>query len=934
MKAVKCQRIDGEMRYSTQKLYLDDEEKLSRQVSDLQMEKKHTVFCIAGVTPERIIADRPSIKYWAGNHSINEFKGRNELRLINNATLKYTATKTAPKTLLNSITKALAKTGAYTSIDIFIFCVSDAHVEWLRSQSTSSSQFEGNETWDCDDADAQPRLRTRDVSHRVHPNACYTPMHRHAGVPDISSYKFVGDAIAYQSFHEKQKWGSFYILRSKPCGVGRYENAGVCPHCQSITGNTIRNDSLVSITYEGSQYSAVLEQNPMLSQQLINISPCQHVQQNGMPVCDLSVEKRDIRLIHDLATNVLHGRDQGDITAVSTLKGLVESMSTQFAVYMDVAQASARSMPHFHIYCLPSDAAPLPSWEPASWDIAQDQDADTKIKRMLGAPFYCVTLTGASLDALAATIVKLSARLKALHIPYNLLVYPKSVGTSPNGGTEGIPNIVIVPRVREFSMEVGQVLSGLEFLSGIVAPDFECIGVMDSVVRDRAFRSVTLSDEAALYFERELRAKFGLPPAGKAVYASRNKQNEIRPVVKKNEIFRTGTNSAKNSHWCSRSGAVTTEHAASNNRETEDILVRIVRFSISQADRLVLTQLGNDAAMTEYVLGNDAGGYIVDPGPHREFRVGQKVVVLSRKLCNNCEQCRMFSGNICSSMTHGGKDFHGSFAQLVPVSRDRVVPVGRNFATDALPLVQPLASVLHAIFRIKERLSSFQQQSGTEDALNHPVTVYGMGPMGCLVTLALQRFWPTLPVVCIEPNDIRRKYAHTLSIGKQIEAAMPDAHRSRISIVTSSSLDAYREACNCIFGSGVVLAFSELDLKDRNSSDEKRRMEASILNALHLGEETRLQENRPTFVGTNGFNHDDIHRAISELLSHYTTHYSKVYEVLVDGLDAEGGRIRGMIKDKVSPAGRIVEAYLSPDGGLDAVNGTLISKSLKVLVRV
>ena len=119
-------------------------------------------------------------------------------------------------------------------------------------------------------------------------------------------------------------------------------------------------------------------------------------------------------------------------------------------------------------------------------------------------------------------------------------------------------------------------------------------------------------------------------------------------------------------------------------------------------------------------------------------------------------------------MEHLGFDLHGNLATLMAFPYQCVLPAGADFPDDALPLVEPLACVLRALFLI---LLGLRQLADEEGAL----TIFGGGPMGCLTALAVQRNWSGIRVRIVEPNARRREVIANWSKAFEVtESAPPD----------------------------------------------------------------------------------------------------------------------------------------------------------------
>ncbi|MBR9978301.1 MAG: alcohol dehydrogenase catalytic domain-containing protein, partial [Bacteroidetes bacterium] len=367
---------------------------------------------------------------------------------------------------------------------------------------------------------------------------------------------------------------------------------------------------------------------------------------------------------------------------------------------------------------------------------------------------------------------------------------------------------------------------------------------------------------------------------------------------------------------------------------TPDVLVHIRRAGISSLDR-------QDVASAQpgvFILGREAGGNVIDPGPYGELHAGMKVAVIPRIICKTCDYCTNMYGNLCQSAQRAGTDFHGGLARLVALPRACLYPVGDDFPTDALPLVDGLSAVLHALFRVKECFNHTSYEHIKSDPAIDPVTVFGAGPMGCLIALALQRFWPHIPVTLIEPLEVRRDFVESNRIAACVYEQFPDDKRSNVSFVTSDTLLAHENAVATVSNGGVIVLFSGLSPDEANKVNEQGSIQGNELQSIHKTEETReytiKARNSYTLLGSVGYNNDDVGRAVQELQEHYADHYRTIQTMIIRGLDAtRGRRPRGMRECLPPRAGQpAVEALLSPEGIHDRENGKFIAGTQKVLI--
>ncbi|MEM7133128.1 MAG: alcohol dehydrogenase catalytic domain-containing protein [Chloroflexota bacterium] len=371
------------------------------------------------------------------------------------------------------------------------------------------------------------------------------------------------------------------------------------------------------------------------------------------------------------------------------------------------------------------------------------------------------------------------------------------------------------------------------------------------------------------------------------------------------------------------------------NQHDPNILIRICRLSICHSDRRVM-QGGKDNTLEQkLILGHEAGGFVVDPGPYQnELEPGAKVVLLPHVTCqDNCKYCQNLKQNLCPHMRHLGFHLNGTMSDLIAVPRQCVFPVDDEFPMNALPLVEPLACVLRSLHRleIKQVMRTLLEDRRLTDTL---FTIYGGGPMGCLAALAVKRLWPDLNVKIIEPNDRRRNIIEQSNIPCEVVPQLEKNRQNQISFVATSSLNASIEAVRSASNNGYVILFSGINLYELNppnkaeqilgeSLEEVHRKELSVMEANALGKRVHL-------VGSSGYNFDDVHKSSIELHRHYE-YYNKVQNVEIAGLSSYFAYYKISSKNHRFniPA---IEALMAPNGIDDQLFGPIIAETLKVLI--
>jgi threonine dehydrogenase-like Zn-dependent dehydrogenase len=360
-------------------------------------------------------------------------------------------------------------------------------------------------------------------------------------------------------------------------------------------------------------------------------------------------------------------------------------------------------------------------------------------------------------------------------------------------------------------------------------------------------------------------------------------------------------------------------------RLNANVLVRITRASICQSDRRVLAKTKSNELSKGWALGHEAGGYIVDPGPWADLVAGDKVVILPHLSCGECESCHRYMSNLCPNMKHLGFHLNGSLADLMAFPYQCVLPVRDDFPDDALPLIEPLACVFRALFRIRHALDVCARG-------NHSLTIFGAGPMGCLAALAARRKWKEIHIRMIEPNPIRHKVVLDGNFADLVVNRVSPHQQSVISFVACSNFEASVDAIENTEYGGTVMLFSGINTDEQSGG--RRDYHGKNLENIHRREKVVIQEDafgehRVRLIGSSGYILDDVQRAIEELKKHYTTHYIKVQNVEIDGLNCNSA-VYVEPPTPVPFGEKAVQALLSPHG----VGDQHVARTLKVLIRL
>jgi threonine dehydrogenase-like Zn-dependent dehydrogenase len=749
-----------------------------------------------------------------------------------------------------------------------------------------------------------------------------------------SAPAFRGRLVPYTRRRSMWEWGACHLDNRDRALRRRPLHPGPCPLCALVT-EPAPTQPVSFLEFAGETILAIQNNNPIVEGHLLLFPP---PAPEGWRLVEhrIDLDVADFELILTIAATGFDGLSIRPDPRTSGIPVLDEASAVRtrpWAVYVNAFPGTGRSVEHLHLNGVPAHHVPLPPWPVAPWSICADRSQGTTMSRLAGAPFYAIAVEGATAPDVAATLARLHAEMNRWQVPYNLIAWPRG-GT---GGDADAFRVAVVPRGAEHCEAADQKVAGLEFLTGVLIPGRDRLGAMSAIHRAAAFRQASLADAEQLALERRLRGAFDTPASGCAVVpiggddGSSGRPTALRPVVRPNTVL---DDPALAGRWSDAAPAGTRSYDAM--RREANVLVRITRASICQSDRRVLLGTKPSTLATRpYVLGHEAGGYVVDPGPWAgELHAGRKVVVLPHLTCGRCRACRAYMQNQCEHMRHLGFHLHGSLADLMCFPFQCILPVPDEFPDDALPLVEPVACVLRALFRIKEPIAEAAREATGDAAPAQPFTIYGAGPMGCLAARAVRRFWPGLLIHMVDPDPERRRLVDRHGIADTVAPAMAPGATSRIGFVASSTLQATADAIASARPGGTVLLFSGINVDDLARDHDGLPLDAAVLERTHRFEETLEEELPARLVGSSGYGFDDSARSVVELGRHHD-HYGVVQNVIIDGLDADRAVADdGGIAATGAPGSMVVETFLSPAGIEDAENGTTIARTIKVLIRM
>ena len=251
--------------------------------------------------------------------------------------------------------------------------------------------------------------------------------------------------------------------------------------------------------------------------------------------------------------------------------------------------------------------------------------------------------------------------------------------------------------------------------------------------------------------------------------------------------------------------AVLTGPAAIEVRERDaprpdphEVVVRVESVGICGTDLSI--HAGKIPVTYPRVMGHEIVGTVEAGADAR----GERVLVDPGIACGRCRQCREGRTNICTAGWLIGRDRDGGLCELVAVPASNVHPLPDGLDSSTAPVIQVLATCVHA----QRRIRVFPEES---------VVVLGLGVTG-LLHLQLARLRGARPVIGITRSaaklSIARELGADLTIsaeGTEVEAvreALPDGADLVIECV--GTVDAMARSMEMVRTGGRILAYGTM----------------------------------------------------------------------------------------------------------------------------
>jgi (R,R)-butanediol dehydrogenase/meso-butanediol dehydrogenase/diacetyl reductase len=208
-----------------------------------------------------------------------------------------------------------------------------------------------------------------------------------------------------------------------------------------------------------------------------------------------------------------------------------------------------------------------------------------------------------------------------------------------------------------------------------------------------------------------------------------------------------------------------------------DVKVRVSACGICGSDLHLYRGAGLRQSTTPQplVLGHEFSGHVVEVGADVvTHQIGDAVAVRPTVSCGVCGACAAGAENVCRALRFYGvtPPLNGGMSEyaVLPSTNAHLLPPGLDVATAAL--AEPLAVGHHAV-----------QRGAAEKG--HTVVVYGGGPIGVGIVLALRAAGVT-EVFLVEPSPVRRAAAAALGATRDVWDPTTTDVRAEVQRLTKS----------------------------------------------------------------------------------------------------------------------------------------------------
>src|SRR6266513_1537894 len=121
----------------------------------------------------------------------------------------------------------------------------------------------------------------------------------------------------------------------------------------------------------------------------------------------------------------------------------------------------------------------------------------------------------------------------------------------------------------------------------------------------------------------------------------------------------------------------------------DQVLVRVRACALNHLD--IWVRKGLPGVKLPHINGSDVSGEVAEVGEYvRDFKRGQRVLLVPMVFCNQCAQCTSGHQSLCRAFTVLGNGIDGGNAELIAMPPVNVVPIPDSLTFEeaaAVPLV-------------------------------------------------------------------------------------------------------------------------------------------------------------------------------------------------------------------------------------------------------
>jgi L-iditol 2-dehydrogenase len=192
-----------------------------------------------------------------------------------------------------------------------------------------------------------------------------------------------------------------------------------------------------------------------------------------------------------------------------------------------------------------------------------------------------------------------------------------------------------------------------------------------------------------------------------------------------------------------------------------EAVVRILRSGLCGTDLLVHDGVyagRNRPVCSPLIVGHEACGEVVALGSGVEgVSLGARVAIEAVSGCGVCFHCLRGHYNVCQDWHHIGLTKHGVLAEFAALPSSALIPLPDNVSDDAAAFLEPLATAVHALERMRP-------EPGQTAA------IIGPGPLG-LLHLQLLQAAGAEPVLVVGRAGDEARLAVARSLGAETAIA-------------------------------------------------------------------------------------------------------------------------------------------------------------------